>query len=99
MNLTRSMILALSFLSLCLISACRTTEPSIRDIRSSLAQESQLVSDRIKIEDGRAVGNRHIQWVMLAAIALGGVIMVFSSDRAPAKKAVPARRKSRRRKK
>ena len=94
MNPKRIAILILCFLSLSFMSACRTTELSERDVRSTLARESQLVSDRIMTEDGRVpVGNKNLQWVLLAAAALGGVMMVFSSERAPEKKAVPNRRK------
>ena len=94
MNSKRSVILVLCFLSLCFISACRTTESRIQSLSPDLLNGSSLNDNKIQASGARTSGsNMKFRWVLLAALALGGAIMMFTSDRTPEKKQTPSRRK------
>lgn len=95
MNQARFALLASLLFSLCLISACKTTEEQLRahGFSPTLVEQAAIEGRELAKADAKPSGKgSKIQWFLLTAAILAGVIMVFASDRQTEKKRVSTKR-------
>ena len=94
MNLKRTILLGMFLSSICLISACRTTESQLRSLPPELLEQAKYASQTPKVPAAPQPGVPKVHWFLLTAAVLAGTVMVFVSDRSKVKKPAPKRRSS-----
>ena len=80
----RALLLAVSLLWVCFISACRTTEGQLYSPTSVPVVPYTALAP--ETESPPAAAGSKIPFLLLTAVILVGIIMIFASDQKPKKK-------------